>query len=199
MKLTSKHVSRLNVIIDMGIDMASRALSKSLRTAAIIKVTNTAIRNACEITERLNSDEREMVASLLVLNSAETGKVLFMVEKKDAFILKDLYLRDPVGTTKKYDVYVESCIQELGNILCGSVSNSLATDLGLTMLPTPPLVTCDFAGAIFSALIMDDLFENDEILLMDTLFEIMHYNFNCHFYLIPGIVIVEGLDQERPL
>ncbi|MGR3317272.1 MAG: chemotaxis protein CheC [Candidatus Anammoxibacter sp.] len=197
MKLASNHVNRLTVIVDMCVDAASRTLSKSLRTAAIIKVTNTAVRDVCEVTEKLNEDEREMVASLLLLNGTGNGKVLFMVEKKDAYILKDLYLNNPVGTTKEYDACVESVIQEIGNILSGAISNSLAADLGLTILPTPPLVTCDFAGTIFSAMVMDDMMDGDEILLMDTLFEIMHYNLNCHIYLIPGTTIIEKLDQEH--
>lgn len=197
MKLTKKHINRLNVIVDMSVDRASRALSKTLRTAAIIKVTHTAIRDACDITEKLNEDDREMVASLLVLNGSGNGRVLFMVEKENAFILKDLYLGNPVGTTNEYDEYVQSVIQEIGNILSGSISNSLATDLGLTILPTPPLVTCDFAGAIFESMIMDDLFEDDELILMDTLFEIMHYHFNCYFFLLPGTKVIESLDKEN--
>ena len=197
MKLASNHVNRLIVIIDMCVDAASRTLSKSLKTAAVIKVTNTAVRDVCEVTEKLNEDEREMVASLLTLNGTGNGKVLFMVEKKDAYILNDLYLGAPVGTTKEYDAVVESVIQEIGNVLSGAISNSLATDLGLTILPTPPLVTCDFAGTIFSAMIMDDMMDGDELILMDTVFEIMHYNFNCYFYLIPGTKIIEKLDQEH--
>ena len=193
MKLDNKHIDRLRIVLDMGTDEASRDLSKALRTAATIYISETALYDAYDITEKLNNDEREMVASLLVLHGTGNGKVLFMVDKKDAFILKDLYLREKVGTTKEYDEYVESTIQEIGNILSGSISNSLSTDFGLTILPSPPLVTCDFAGTIFESMIMEELLEDDDLILMDTSFNILHYNFNCYFYLIPGKKIIEKL------
>lgn len=197
MKLTQKHLNRLHVIIDMSIDRASRILSKTLKTAAVIKITNTSLCNACAISEKLNEDEREMVASQILLHGTGNGKVLFMVEKQFALILKDLYLQESVGTTTHYDAYAESTIQEIGNVVAGAISNSLAADLGLTILPTPPVVGCDYAGVIFSSMIMDDLLQDDELLLMDTLFEIMHYNFNCYFYFIPGKRIVESLDDNH--
>lgn len=193
MKFDTKQINRLSIVLDMCTDAASRALSKALRTAATIYITETAVYDALDITEKLNKDEREMVASLLVLNGTGNGKVLFMVDKKDAFVLKDLYLREPVGNTKEYDAYVESTIQEIGNILSGSISNSFSADFGLTILPSPPLVTCDFAGTIFETMIMEDLLEDDNLILMDTTFNILHYNFNCYFYLMPGKKIIERL------
>ncbi len=197
MKLTNKHINRLNVIIEMSIDRASRTLSKTLKTASVIKISYTSVRDSCSVTERLNSDEREMIGTLLAMEGVDNGKILFMVEKEDAYVLKDLYLREPVGTTTEYDLYVESAVKEIGNILSGSICNSIASDLGLTILPLPPLVTCDYAGTIFSAMIMDELFEDDDLLLMDTLFEIMHYNFKCFLYFIPGKEIIACLDKDH--
>lgn len=195
MRLSEKHINMLNIIIEMGIDRASRMLSKTLRTPAIIKIVNTSVLDVCKITERLNEDEREMVASLIIFQEGSDGKALFMVSKRDALILKDLYLEDPVGSSKDYDIYVESTIQEIGNILSGAICNSLSTDFGISILPTPPLVTCDYAGTIFAAMIMDEAIEDDELLLVDTRFEILHYNLDCYFYLLPGTKILEYMDE----
>jgi len=197
MKLSKKLINRLHVIIDMSTDRASRALSKTLKTPAVIKITSTSLRDACVVSEKLNEDDREMVASQIVLHGSGNGKVLFMVEKSDAMVLKDLYLHEAVGTTTVYDKYVESTMQELGNVIAGALCNSLATDLGLSILPTPPIVTCDYAGVIFSSMIMEDLLEDDDLFLMDTLFEMLHYNFNCIFYFIPGKLIIESLDAPQ--
>lgn len=198
MKFSKKHINMLNILIEMGIDRASRLLSKTLRTPAIIKIVNTSVLDVCKITERLNEDEREMVASLMIIHEGGDGKILFMVTKKDALILKDLYLEDPVGSSKNYDIYVESTIQEIGNVLSGAICNSLSTDFGISILPTPPLVTCDYAGTIFATMIIDEALEDDELLLIDTRFAVLHYNFDCYFYMLPGTKILKYLD-ERPL
>ncbi len=195
MELTHKHINKLHIIIDMSIDKASRIFSKTLKTAATIKITNTGLQDACSASEKLNESEEEMVAVQIVLHGSGDGKVLFMVEKQSALILEDLYLGNTIGTSNGYDIYTESTILEIGNVIAGAIANSIASDLGLTIIPTPPVATCDFAGSVFSSMIMDDLAENDNLMLMDTIFEIMHYNFNCYLYFIPGQNIVECLND----
>lgn len=195
MKLTDKHMKRLRVIIDMSVDCASKSLSGSLQTSSTIRVTDTSVRKVCDISEELNEDNREMVASLMEITGSGDGKALFAVEKEHAFLLRDLYLHEAAGTTDVYDECVASAMQELGNILSGSICNSIATDLGMTIVPTPPLVTCDYIGAMFSAMVMDSLFgEDDELILMDTVFELMKYDFKCYFFFIPGMKVVEKIE-----
>ncbi len=177
-------------------DNASRVFSKTIKRETSIELVSTKTVNIGKATEEMNNDSREMIGAMLGLMGEFPGKLLFMIPREDALVLQDLYLGSPPGTTRNLDEYTEGTIQEIGNILASSIGNTLASDFGSTILPTPPLVLCDFAGSIFQTLILEDAMEHDELVLTETRFKLSDTEIDCCFFLIPDInTLEESLSQ----
>ena len=181
MQISKEHLKILDIVVKMGMDNASRRFSKTIRRAALIELVKTELVDISEITEEMNNDLREMVASILQLEGTFSG----------ALTLQDFYIGQPQGTSKEYDEFTEGTVQEIGNILASSIGNSFASDLGSQLLPTPPQVLCDFAGTIFGSLIFEEGMDNDKILLTETKFNIHDTEIDCYFFLLPEIGSLE--------
>ncbi len=191
MQITKEHIKMLDIIVKIGIDNASRAFSKAIKHGALIELARTELVDISEITEEINKDSREMVGAMLQLNGILKGKLLFMIPFDGALVLQDYYMCSPKGTSKKFDEHTEATVQEIGNILASSISNSLASDFGSTALPTPPQVICDFAGTIFSTLILEEGIDHDTILLIETKFKIYNTEIDSYFFLLLDIDTME--------
>ncbi len=191
MQISKEHLKILDIVVKMGMDNASRRFSKTIRRAALIELAKTKLVDISEITEEMNNDLREMVASMLRLEGTFNGKLLFMIPLEGALTLQDFYIGQPQGTSKEYDEFTEGTVQEIGNILASSIGNSFASDLGSQLLPPPPQVLCDFAGTIFTALIFEEAMDNDKILLTETKFNIHDTEIDCYFFLLPEIDSLE--------
>ena len=187
MQISKEHLKILDIIIKMGMDNASRRFSKTIKHAALIELVKTELVDISEITEEMNNDLREMVASLLRLEGTFNGKLMFMIPLDGALVLQDFYMGQPPGTSKEFDEFTEGTVQEIGNILASSIGNSFASDLGSKLLPTPPQVLCDFAGTIFTSLIFEDGMDNDKILLTETKFKLHDTDIDCYFFLLPDL------------
>ncbi len=187
MQISKEHLKILDIIVKLGMDDASRRFSKTIKHAALIELVKTELVDISDITEEMNNDLREMVASMLQLKGSFNGKLLFMIPLDGALALQDLYMQQPPGTSKEFDEFTEGTVQEIGNILASSIGNSFAADLGSELLPTPPQVLCDFAGTIFTSLIFEDVIDNDKILLTETRFKLHDTEIDCYFFLLPDL------------
>ncbi|ODS34201.1 MAG: CheY-P phosphatase CheC [Candidatus Scalindua rubra] len=191
MQISKEHLKILDIIVKIGMDNASRSFSKTIKRAALIELVRTELVDISNITEEMNNDLREMVAAMLRLEGTFKGKLLFMIPLDGALVLQDFYMGLSPGTSKTFDEYTEGTVQEIGNILASSIGNSFASDLGSTLLPTPPQAICDFAGTIFSSLILEEGINNDNLLMTETKFKLHNTETDCYFFLLPDINTLE--------
>ncbi len=183
---SNENVNRaVQLVAEHSIEKSSEVLTKMLNTTAKIELKNVNFVDITEITASVNQSDFEAIGSFILLSGDAPFKFLFYVQLEDAFILTDLFIGQKVGTTKAYDEYVSSTVQEIGNILSSAISNVFASDFQIKMLPEPPSVIRDFSGTLFSELIMDMALQEDKILLIESLFEIVETELNCHMYLLP--------------
>jgi len=185
MNITQDGLKVLEIMSRLSIDRASRALSKTLKTGAKISLSKVYIADLSETTEKMNDDLREMTSVMVNFKGNVGCKLLFMLPVDGSFILTDLFLRQPTGTTKEYNEFTESAVQELGNILASHVSNALVSDFDATLVPQPPHVHNDYAGVIFSNLVLEQGMMDDKLLLMETQFEICKTEIECYLFLVP--------------
>jgi len=196
MQISKEHLKILDIIVKISMDNASRSFSKTIKHAALIELVKTELVDISVITEEMNTDFREMVASILRLEGSLNGKLMFMIPLDGALILQDFYLQEKPGTAKEFDELTEGTVQEIGNILASAIGNSFATSLGSMLLPTPPLVLFDFAGSIFEQLIFEECVDNDKILLTETKFRLNNTEIDCYFFLLPDLkTLEESLDK----
>lgn len=133
----------------------------------------------------MNEDQREMISVMVNFKGNEGCKLLFMLPLEGSLILTDLFLRQRIGTSKECDVFTESAIQELGNILASHISNALVSDFNAQLIPQPPQVHNDYAGVIFTNLVLEQGMIDDKLLLIETIFEISGTELECYLFLVP--------------
>ncbi|MCF6155617.1 MAG: hypothetical protein E3K36_10265 [Candidatus Brocadia sp.] len=185
MNITQDRLKILEIMSSLSIDRASRALSKSLRTGARISLSKVSIADLSEATEKMNEDQREMISVMVNFKGNEGCRLLFMLPLEGSLILTDLFLRQRIGTSKECDVFTESAVQELGNILASHISNALVSDFNAKLIPQPPQVHNDYAGVIFSNLVLEQGMVDDKLLLIETIFEISGTELECYLFLVP--------------
>ena len=79
-----------------------------------------------------------------------------------------------------------SALQEVGNIITGAYLNSLSSMTGLKIIPSPPAMAVDMAGAILSVPAIQFGIYGDKILLIQSQFY-DNLQMDGYFILIPDL------------
>ncbi len=185
--MPDKEIDRaLKLVANLAIDKASQVLSKMVKAGARIDVENVALVDITEATEKImRTEEGEVVGAFVDLIGDMPFKFLFYVDAQDSLTLTDLILRRELGTSKKFDLYVTSSVQELGNILASAVTNVFATDFQIKMRPSPPRVVHDYTSTVFGEYIMEAAADQNEILMIESQFKVVRMNIKCRMFLLP--------------
>lgn len=176
----------LQLIANISIDKSSQVLSKMIKTGAKIELENVYVADISRATEAvMMSETGDVVGAFVDLIGDMPFKFLFYVPAEDSMTLTDLILRKELGETKKFDIYVTSCVQELGNIMASAVTNVFASDFQISMRPSPPKVLHDYASTVFEEYIMEAASEQNEILIIESVFRVVRMNIKCRMFLLP--------------
>ncbi|MFH0753446.1 MAG: hypothetical protein V2A70_02625 [Candidatus Omnitrophota bacterium] len=176
----------LRIVAKLSIDKASQVLSKMVKAGSRIDLEKVYLADISKVTEEVIANEQgDVVGAFVDLVGDIPFKFLFYVDAKDSMLLTDLILRRPEGATKTIDVYTMSAVQELGNILSSAITNVFASDFQVAMKPCPPVMVHDFASTIFQEYIMDAASEQNEILMIESLFRVVKMDIKCRMFLLP--------------
>lgn len=175
----------LKFVAQLSIDKASQALSRFIKNGARIEMDDIYMADISEITGKLSEKNDEVVGAFIDLGGDVKFKFLFFVNAQDSCLLADLILRRPVGTTKTYDQYTSSAVQEIANILSCGIASVFTSDFQLGITISPPTVIHDFVGTVFLEYFMSIAVEQNEVMMIETTFKIVQQNVNCHMFIIP--------------
>lgn len=182
---TVKINKAIKLVAQISIDKASQVLSKLVKTGARIEIQNAFVTDLSSVTSRVSKENAEIVGALIDLVGDAKFKFLFFVKLQDSFLLADLMLRRDPGTTTDLDIFATSAVQEVGNILASSISGVFASDFGINLRPTPPLVINDFAGAVFQEFIVSSVAQKNEVMMIESRFNVVKNDINCHMFILP--------------
>ncbi|MCA9400481.1 MAG: chemotaxis protein CheC [Candidatus Omnitrophica bacterium] len=182
-----KSVDRaLELIAKLSIDKASQVFSKMIKAGARIDLEKVYVADISEASAKVVSEgEEEIVGAFIDLVGDAPFKFLFFINKDDSLVVTDMILRREIGTTKEFNAYSHSAVQEIGNILASAISNVFATDFQIAMKPTPPEVIHDFAGTVFEEYIMGVALEKNEILIIESVFHVVSQDIRCRMFILP--------------
>jgi chemotaxis protein CheY-P-specific phosphatase CheC len=177
-------INVLELAMKMSMDKASNALSKILKNGTKIEMLNIEKKELSEITESIPIDKEVSGAYINMKCDRGQMKFLFISEIKTAMRFTDLFLKFPEGKTTEYNVYVESAIAEIGNILSSSISNVMTGDFEINLIPEPPIVIRDFSGNLLEYLILDNT-DTDIYMMIKTIFRVVSKELDCYLFLLP--------------
>ena len=183
---TIKNIDRmLKTVAEQSIDKSSQILSKMLKTGASIELKRVVFEDVTTVTQSINETNGEVIAATIDLVGDAPFRFLFWVAIEDAFKLTDLFLGQEIGSTTAFDEYTSSTVQEIANILSSAVTNVFVANFQVSMKPEPPYVSRDYSGSIFEEFIMGVAMDSNEILLIESRFQIHKCAMDCRMYLMP--------------
>src|SRR6185436_6529729 len=94
--------------------------------------------------------EEPVAAVLMHMLGDLSGQTMLLFAADAAMRLSEMMLRRPVGASSNLGEMEQSAVKEAGNILSGAYMNALSDFMGLVLLPSPPSLAIDMAGAVLS-------------------------------------------------
>ncbi len=137
------------------------------------------------ITRLMDSPETETVGIYLTVSGSAEGHILLMYDPPMAYGFVDLLMDQAPGTTHSLGEMEQSALEELGNIVGSSFLNALANATGLTLMPSPPQLIMDMAGALLDSLAADILLTQDEAFVAEADYRAADRDIAGQFYVIP--------------
>ena len=148
-KVSETYLDVLKEIGNIGAGNAMTALSQMLNCKVDMKVPQVKLLDFNEVGAMMGGEEQVMVGVFLGVEGDITGSMMFLVEQNSAKHLLHKILGDMVQQDGFSEIEF-SAMKEIGNIITGAYLNSLSMLTNLTIIPTPPSLTLDMAGAILS-------------------------------------------------
>ena len=184
-KVSETYLDVLKEIGNIGAGNAMTALSQMLNCKVDMKVPQVKLLDFNEVGAMMGGEEQVMVGVFLGVEGDITGSMMFLVEQNSAKHL----LHKIMGDMVQQDGFSEiefSAMKEIGNIITGAYLNSLSMLTNLTIIPTPPSLTLDMAGAILSVPAIEFGTLGDKILLIQSQFY-DEVEIDGYFILVPDI------------
>ena len=181
-KVSETYLDVLKEIGNIGAGNAMTALSQMLNCKVDMKVPQVKLLDFNEVGALMGGEEQVMVGVFLGVEGDITGSMMFLVEQGSAKHLLHKIMVQQEGFSE-----IEfSAMQEIGNIITGAYLNSLSMLTNLTIIPTPPSLTLDMAGAILSVPAIEFGTLGDKILLIQSQFY-DEVEIDGYFILVPDI------------
>lgn len=150
-----------------------------------------------ETSQLMGGPEVESVGIYLTVSGSADGHIMLMYDPKMAHGFVDLLMGLPPGTTQSLGEMEQSALGELGNIVGSSFLNALADSTGLTLMPSPPTVMRDMAGALLDLVAADMLRNQDEAFVADATYRAPDREITGRLFIIPSQDLLAALLETR--
>lgn len=185
-QVTENYYDVLKELGNIGAGNAMTALSQMLQCKVDMKVPQVKLLEFSEVGDMMGGEEQIMVGVFLGVEGDITGSMMFMVEEESARHLIQKITMGMLPPGSEFEEMGLSAMKEVGNIITGAYLNSLSTLTNLTIIPTPPALTVDMAGAILSVPAIQFGIFGDNILLIQSQFY-DEIELDGYFILIPDL------------
>ena len=185
-QVTENYYDVLKELGNIGAGNAMTALSQMLQCKVDMKVPQVRLLEFSEVGDMMGGEEQIMVGVFLGVDGDITGSMMFMVEEESARHLIQKITMGMLPPGSEFEEMGLSAMKEIGNIITGAYLNSLSTLTNLKIVPTPPALTVDMAGAILSVPAIQFGIFGDNILLIQSQFY-DEIELDGYFILIPDL------------
>lgn len=184
-------------LVNKGTTKAMNNLSQMLGQE--IKVTSFGLKQipVTETSQLMGGPEVEAIGIYLTVSGSADGHIMLMYDPQMAYGFVDLLMDQPEGTTQALGEMESSALGELGNIMGSSFLNALAEATGLTLMPSPPNVMTDMAGALLDVIAADILQTQDDAFVAEATYQAPGRNISGLFFVIPTQNLLQALLATR--
>lgn len=175
----------LKEIGNIGTGNAVTALSQMLMHPVDIAVPELKILKYQEVCSLLDSADELQTGIMVGVGGEMEGMFLFLLSETFTMMVLNKILGEEEREFLNPGEMERSLICELGNIMCGSYINALASVMDLKLEVSVPDVCIDMGGAILSVPLSRFLRVSDDILMIDNLFHLGGESFLGRILFIP--------------
>lgn len=175
----------LKEIGNIGTGNAVTALSQMLMHPVDIAVPDLKILKYQEVCSLLDSADELQTGIMVGVGGEMEGMFLFLLSETFTMMVLNKILGEEEREFLNPGEMERSLICELGNIMCGSYINALASVMDLKLEVSVPDVCIDMGGAILSVPLSRFLRVSDDILMIDNLFHLGGESFLRRILFIP--------------
>lgn len=200
--LKPKQLDALREVANIGAGHAATALSTMTGQAIMINVPTIAIARLDEVPGHVVEQPEDAVAVILLQMLGDlTGRSILVFPALTACRLAELMLRRPRGSSPAIARLEESALKECGNILSGAYLNALAEFMHLKLLPSPPLLAVDMAGAVLNSAFLQFGNGNDVVFCVESEFQLRDDGdaLRGYFLLLPDSASLQHILQSLNL
>ncbi|HEY3285876.1 MAG TPA: chemotaxis protein CheC [Gemmatimonadaceae bacterium] len=149
-KLSTRQLDALREVANIGAGHAATALSQMTDQTIMISVPRLAVAAVTDIPHQVSEREEPVVAVRMGMAGDLHGITVLVIPQGSALRLAEMMAHRPAGDFTTLGAFEQSAIKEAGNILGSAFLNALAEFMEMTLLPTPPNLSVDVAGAVLT-------------------------------------------------
>jgi len=183
MEIELQQIGKLEQINREAADNTSAALSKLIGRSVGVAISRANIKKVESLSPLIGI--KDMVAGIYLPVTGDIhGAALLIFPKEAAFILSDLLIKRPHGTTRKLTPLDESALKEVGNIISGNYLTVLSNTLQIKVVEHLPNFSFDMFGAIVSQIITKFTEKAENALVIEIEFTFRPETFKGYFLLL---------------
>ena len=194
--LTKEEITIWTWLVSRAIADAMAGLSKMVGQELSVTALDIRQLPAKDAACMLGGPEKEVVGICQEIHGDARGYLLLIHEPQIACELVDIQLGLPNSSTRNLSEIQRSVLEEMGNVTGSFFLNSLADSTGLCLLPSPPVVMTDMAGAILDVNLSQIMKEQDNVLAIKTSFGTARRNVQGIFLVMPTLDFLKVLLQQ---
>jgi chemotaxis protein CheC len=181
----------LNQGLRLAAEASSDALARWLGVPAVMHVDEIVQCSVEEAIHCLGDDDQAIDVCVMGLDGSLRGLMVLAFDDESGLKLADLLLSRSQGESSTWGEVEISAALESMNILGSAYLNRLAEHLSnrsaesISLLPTPPEFSRDFAGALIESLFMDQIAQGCEAFYVQTRFAVSNQTVHWTFLIIP--------------
>ncbi|AOQ23459.1 chemotaxis protein CheC [Neomoorella thermoacetica] len=184
-KLNALHLDALREIGNIGAGNAATSLASLLGNRVQMTVPRAGVLPLKDMVSLVGHEEEPVACVEFTVAGPAPSKIFFLLNETSAYLLVDLLLGRPVGTTNAIDDMGASVLTEVSNILAGSFLNAFSDFCHLNLIPSVPAFAFDMLGAVLSSAFLEGGYFSDRALVIETKFYGEAITINGHFFLVP--------------
>ena len=191
-QLTHEYFDVLKELGNIGAGNATTALAELINCKVDMMVPQVRMLEFSELGEMLGGEEQILVGIYLGVEGDIDGSMMFTLPQESGLHLVNKLMSGMLGIPEKPIEEMEfgemevSAMKEVGNIITGAYLNALSSLTNLKILPSPPQLSIDYAGALLSVPAAEFGILGDNILLIQTKFS-DDIDLDGYFILIPDM------------
>jgi len=181
---------------------ASDAMSRWLSVNSLITIESFRQLPLEDAAGIMGDSEQPLCFCTMEIMGTLTGMIVLAFNDEDGLSLSDQLLNRRVGTALEWSDIEQSAALESTNIICTAFLNTLSTQFpnqeSITMIPSPPVFSRDFAESQLEALFLDQAIDANEIFLVQTSFRLDNESLNWTLLFVPDMQSLAFLRDILP-